>query len=359
MVRSYEPGRPVPPDVADRIVRNGLRAPSAGFSQGWGFVVLDNPADIGRFRDAVRPEAHPEDWFAANVDAPLLIIAHSNKDAYLDRYARPDKGFPDRSDTWWPAPYWDIDTGFASLLMLLTAVDAGLGACFFGIPADRIGAYRAAFGGASRVQPDRRDFGRLQQRTAAGPGRPAQTGRRNRAPRPLESGRQPARGTRCGDQAVTVVALRLVTDQDLDALFEQMRDPAAVWMAAFTAPDPADRNAFDAHLARVRSSPDIVLRAVTCDGQLVGSAASFPAGGQTEVTYWIDRAAWSRGIATQALALLLDLIPARPLYARAASDNAGSLRVLQKAGFTAVGTERSFAPGRNQEIEETILRLDG
>ena len=153
MVRSYEPGRPVPPDVADRIVRNGLRAPSAGFSQGWGFVVLDNPADIGRFRDAVRPEAHPEDWFAANVDAPLLIIAHSNKDAYLDRYARPDKGFPDRSDTWWPAPYWDIDTGFASLLMLLTAVDAGLGACFFGIPADRIGAYRAAFGVPAEFSP--------------------------------------------------------------------------------------------------------------------------------------------------------------------------------------------------------------
>ncbi|HTT52680.1 MAG TPA: nitroreductase family protein [Streptosporangiaceae bacterium] len=153
MVRSYQPGRPVPPDVVDRIVRNGLRAPSAGFSQGWGFLVLDNPADIGRFRDAVRPEAHPEDWFAARVDAPLLIIPHSNKDAYLDRYARPDKGFTDRSEAWWPAPYWDIDTGFASLLMLLTAVDAGLGACFFGMPADRIGAFRAAFGVPSEYSP--------------------------------------------------------------------------------------------------------------------------------------------------------------------------------------------------------------
>jgi nitroreductase len=153
MVRSYEPGRPVPPDVIDRIVRNGLRAPSAGFSQGWGFLVLDNPADISRFRDAVRPEADPENWFAANVDAPLLIIPHSNKDAYLDRYARPDKGHTERSDTWWPAPYWDIDTGFASLLMLLTAVDAGLGACFFGIPADRIDAFRAAFGVPPQFHP--------------------------------------------------------------------------------------------------------------------------------------------------------------------------------------------------------------
>ena len=114
-------------------------APSAGFAQGWGFLVLDNPADIARFRDVVRSELDPDGWFAAQVEAPLLIIPHSNKDAYLDRYAMPDKGFTDRSDAWWPAPYWDIDTGFASLLMLLTAVDAGLGACFFGIPVDRLG----------------------------------------------------------------------------------------------------------------------------------------------------------------------------------------------------------------------------
>lgn len=153
MVRSYDVSRPVPPEVADRIVANGLRAPSAGFAQGWGFLVLDTPADVARFRDAVRPPEDPENWFAANVDAPLLIVAHSNKDAYLDRYAEPDKGFTDRSDAWWPAPYWDIDTGFASLMMLLTAVDAGLGACFFGLPADRIDSYRAAFGVPARFHP--------------------------------------------------------------------------------------------------------------------------------------------------------------------------------------------------------------
>jgi nitroreductase len=101
----------------------------------------------------VRPEKDPEGWFACQVDAPLLIIAHSNKDVYLDRYAQPDKGFTDRSEAWWPSPYWDIDTGFASLLMLLTAVDAGLGACFFGFPVERIGAYRAAFGVPSQFHP--------------------------------------------------------------------------------------------------------------------------------------------------------------------------------------------------------------
>jgi nitroreductase len=78
MVRSYHTDRPVPPAVTDRIVRNGLRAPSAGFSQGWGFLVLDNPADVARFRDVVRPETEPEEWFAANLEAPLLIVPLSN-----------------------------------------------------------------------------------------------------------------------------------------------------------------------------------------------------------------------------------------------------------------------------------------
>ena len=157
---------------------------------------------------------------------------------------------------------------------------------------------------------------------------------------------------------MAVVALRPVADGDLDALFEQMRDPEGVRMAAFTPEDPDDRNAFDAHMARVRSSPGITMRAVTCDGRLAGSIASFPDEGRAEVTYWIDRPAWGKGIATRAMALLLELVTARPLYARAASDNAGSLRVLQKCGFKTVGTEKSFAAGRNEDIEETILRLD-
>lgn len=97
---------------------------------------------------------------------------------------------------------------------------------------------------------------------------------------------------------------------------------------------------------------------MTCDGRLAGSIASFPLDGQTEITYWIDRAFWGAGIATRALALLLELVPDRPLYARAASDNAGSLRVLHKSGFRAIGTETSYAAGRNGVIEETILRLD-
>lgn len=145
MIRHYDLNRPVPAEVVDRILHNAVRAPSAGFSQGWGFLVLDTPDDLARFRAAATPPEGPEKWFAAQVQAPLLIVTHSNKAAYMDRYAEPDKGYTDRSDSWWPAPYWDIDTGMAALLILQTAVDAGLGACFFGLPAEQIPAYREQF----------------------------------------------------------------------------------------------------------------------------------------------------------------------------------------------------------------------
>lgn len=153
MVRKYDQDRPVPVEVVDRMLANAVRAPSAGFSQGWGFLVLDTREDIARFREAARPDEKPEKWFAANVEAPLLIVTHSNKDVYLDRYARPEKGWTDRSDARWPAPYWDIDTGMAALLILQTAIDAGLGACFFGLPVDRIPAYRQAFGVPDEFNP--------------------------------------------------------------------------------------------------------------------------------------------------------------------------------------------------------------
>jgi nitroreductase len=151
-VRTYE-DRPVDREITDRIVRAGLRAPSAGFSQGWGFLVLDAPEDIARFRQTVTPDEDADHWMAANVRAPLIIVPFSNKAAYLDRYAEGDKGFTDRSDAWWPAPYWDIDTGFAAMLMLLAAIDEGLGACFFGIPKERIGDLRKAFGVPDQFNP--------------------------------------------------------------------------------------------------------------------------------------------------------------------------------------------------------------
>jgi len=154
-----------------------------------------------------------------------------------------------------------------------------------------------------------------------------------------------------------MVTLREVQDGDADALFEQMRDPEAVAMAAFTHRDPDDRAAFDAWLHRVRNDPGVTMRAVLEDGRLVGSVASFVIEGDTEITYWLDRAVWGRGIAGEAVAALLALVPTRPLHARAASDNIGSLKVLQRAGFKITGTDVGYAKARDAEIEETILVL--
>lgn len=145
MVRTYDPDRPVPPEIRDRILRHALRAPSAGFSQGWAFLVLETSEDRRRFWSATAP-ASTTSWLARMSTAPLIIVPLSHRDAYLDRYAESDKGWTDRDESRWPVPYWHIDTGFAALLMLLTAVDEDLGACFFGIPPARTDAFRGAFG---------------------------------------------------------------------------------------------------------------------------------------------------------------------------------------------------------------------
>lgn len=152
------------------------------------------------------------------------------------------------------------------------------------------------------------------------------------------------------------VVLRSVHDSDLPVFFRQLNDPEALRMAAFTPKDPADQDAFDAHWARIRAS-DNVLRTVLADGDVVGHAAVYGEPGEREVTYWIDRPAWGRGIATAALRALLAEVVERPLYARAAADNGGSARVLEKCGFAVVGRERGFAEARGAEIEELVLRL--
>ena len=147
-------------------------------------------------------------------------------------------------------------------------------------------------------------------------------------------------------------------DADLDAIYEQMKDPESVRMAAFTAEDPADRHAFLDHMSRIRDDPSCVQRVIEADGTIAGTIGSFIIDDRTEVTYWIDRALWGRGIASAALQSFLSVTTERPLFARAASDNAASLRVLEKAGFQRIGVDRGFARGRGEEIEETILRLD-
>ncbi|WP_328870470.1 GNAT family N-acetyltransferase [Streptomyces sp. NBC_00287] len=155
------------------------------------------------------------------------------------------------------------------------------------------------------------------------------------------------------------IALREVHDSDLPVFFRQMNDPEALHMAAFTAKDPADRDAFDAHWKRIRSSAGVLNRTVLADGDVVGHAAVYGEPGEREVTYWIDRAYWGRGIATAALRALLTEVPERPLHARAAADNAGSVRVLEKCGFRVGGHDRGFANARGEEIDELVLTLEG
>lgn len=138
MVRDYT-DQPVDPAVVERALAHATRAPTAGFSQGWGFVVLDTPADVRRFWVASSDDvADPDRWLAGMMRAPVVIVPCSIKAAYLDRYAQPDKGWTDRDEARWPMPFWDLDTAMASLLILQTATDAGLGSCFFGIVPDRL-----------------------------------------------------------------------------------------------------------------------------------------------------------------------------------------------------------------------------
>jgi len=141
MVRDYA-DRPLDDATVERILGAALRAPSAGFSQGWAFLALTEASDR---REFWRHAGHMRDAAPTMSVAPLVVVALASKDAYLDRYAESDKGWTDRDEARWPVPYWYIDTGMAALLMLLTAVDEGLGACFFGIVPEDIAPLRAAF----------------------------------------------------------------------------------------------------------------------------------------------------------------------------------------------------------------------
>lgn len=144
MIRDFAE-RPVEPAVVDRALRNATRAPSAGFTQGWSFLVLDTPADVRRWwTTTAGPERieSPDTWLRGMMRAPVLVVPCSSEDAYLSRYVEPDK---DRQETPWHVPYWHMDTAMAALLILQTAVDEGLGACYFGIPAPALDAVRAEF----------------------------------------------------------------------------------------------------------------------------------------------------------------------------------------------------------------------
>jgi RimJ/RimL family protein N-acetyltransferase len=151
------------------------------------------------------------------------------------------------------------------------------------------------------------------------------------------------------------VCLRGVEDRDLDVFFDQQADPQAVEMAAFPA---RDRDQFAAHWAKLRADDTKVVRTVVADGLVAGNIGSWQQNGQQLLGYWVGREWWGRGVATQALALLVDEVLIRPLYAHVAVHNAGSIRVLDKCGFRRDRVQEAQAPAPDDGIEELIFVLD-
>jgi RimJ/RimL family protein N-acetyltransferase len=151
------------------------------------------------------------------------------------------------------------------------------------------------------------------------------------------------------------VRLRDVVDDDLPIFFAFQSDPEAVRLAAIA---PRAHEDFLAHWAKIRQDPTVRIRTVLADGQVAGNVLTFERDGHREVGYWIGRPFWGQGIATRALEAFLTEIPSRPLYGHAAKVNQGSIRVLEKCGFTRVGEDPEFSKIGDQFVEGVILRLD-
>jgi RimJ/RimL family protein N-acetyltransferase len=150
------------------------------------------------------------------------------------------------------------------------------------------------------------------------------------------------------------VVLRDVVAGDLPIFFAHQLDPDAVRMAAFPS---RDKEAFEAHWAKILADETATARTIVAAGEVAGYIGSFGPASAREVGYWVGRAFWGRGVATAALRAFLRDVPARPLYARVAKSNGGSLRVLERCGFAVVGEGRAPAATGGEAVDELILRL--
>ncbi len=154
------------------------------------------------------------------------------------------------------------------------------------------------------------------------------------------------------------IRLRDVKEADPPIFFEQQLDPEANRMAAFTARDPADRELLMVKWGKILADERIRIKTILYEEQVAGHIVSHGWFGEPEVSYWLGKEYWGRGIATAALAQFIEVVQTRPLYARAVKDNVASIRVLEKCGFTVCGEDRGFANARGEEVEEFILRLE-
>ena len=160
------------------------------------------------------------------------------------------------------------------------------------------------------------------------------------------------------NSATSDVQLRDVIEEDLPVFFVQQLDSAANYIAAFTAKDPTDRDAFTSHWFKVLGDKTIQKKTILFNGHIVGHISSFEQFDVPAVSYWIGKEYWGNGIATNALSKFLDHVKTRPLYARAAKDNIASIRVLQKCNFKISGEDKGFSNARSEDVEEFILILD-
>lgn len=154
------------------------------------------------------------------------------------------------------------------------------------------------------------------------------------------------------------VQLQDVRESDLSIFFEHQLDSTANNMVAFTSKDPADREAFLKHWMNILANQNILKKTILYNGCVVGDILNFEQFGNQEVSYWIGKQYWGKGIATDALSKFLHEINVRPLYARAAKDNIASIRVLKKCGFAITDEDKGYSNARGEEVEEYILKLE-
>lgn len=154
-----------------------------------------------------------------------------------------------------------------------------------------------------------------------------------------------------------MIELTQTTREDLESLFVFQSNAEGIWMAAFTAQNPTDKDFYMNKWSQIIANPDISMQTIRLNNQIVGSVIHFDMMGKTHVSYWIDRPYWGKGIATQGLQLFIAGVAKRPLYGHTAYDNVGSQRVLEKCGFTLIAKEKGFANARNMEIEEFVYQL--
>ena len=145
---------------------------------------------------------------------------------------------------------------------------------------------------------------------------------------------------------------------DLETLFKFQTDAEANYLAAFTQKDPTDKDAYIEKYKKLLSDETVNNKTIFFNNEIVGSIAKFEIEGEAEITYWISKDFWGKGIASKSLIQFLEIEKARPIYGRSAFDNIGSQKVLEKCGFTKIGTDKGFANARGKEIEEFIYKLN-